>query len=271
MRQTARRAPACSAPRTARCRRPRSCPSGRRRRSRRRPGRAARRSGAAIVLGNTYHLHFRPGDELIAELGGLHRFMGWDGADPDRLRRLPGLLAARHVLERTTTASRSAPSTTARPSASRPSPSRGSRRTSAPTSRCAWTSARRPTSRAGARGRGPPDDALGRGASARPRGRPGSSSSGSRRAPPTPSSAAARSRRSRASTSTATRSAGSRVGEPRDLTLEATALGRAAASEDKPRYFMGIGDAAGILEVIERGVDMFDCVLPTRTARTGPR
>jgi queuine tRNA-ribosyltransferase len=32
---------------------------------------------------------------------------------------------------------------------------------------------------------------------------------------------------------------------------------------------MGIGDAEGILEVIERGIDMFDCVLPTRTARTG--
>src|SRR5438093_2632386 len=35
--------------------------------------------GAAIVLGNTYHLHFRPGEELIEELGGLHRFMSWDG------------------------------------------------------------------------------------------------------------------------------------------------------------------------------------------------
>jgi len=33
--------------------------------------------GAQIVLGNAYHLHFRPGDEVIAELGGLHRFMGW--------------------------------------------------------------------------------------------------------------------------------------------------------------------------------------------------
>jgi queuine tRNA-ribosyltransferase len=32
---------------------------------------------------------------------------------------------------------------------------------------------------------------------------------------------------------------------------------------------MGIGDAVGILEVVERGIDMFDCVLPTRTARTG--
>ncbi|HEY7536754.1 MAG TPA: tRNA guanosine(34) transglycosylase Tgt, partial [Gaiellaceae bacterium] len=35
--------------------------------------------GAQIVLGNSYHLHFRPGEDLIAELGGLHRFMGWDG------------------------------------------------------------------------------------------------------------------------------------------------------------------------------------------------
>ncbi len=35
--------------------------------------------GAQLVLANTYHLHLRPGDELIRELGGLHRFMGWDG------------------------------------------------------------------------------------------------------------------------------------------------------------------------------------------------
>jgi queuine tRNA-ribosyltransferase len=38
---------------------------------------------------------------------------------------------------------------------------------------------------------------------------------------------------------------------------------------DRPRYFMGIGDAAGILDVVACGVDLFDCVLPTRTARTG--
>jgi queuine tRNA-ribosyltransferase len=35
-------------------------------------------TGAEIVLGNTYHLHLRPGDELIGRLGGLHRFIGWD-------------------------------------------------------------------------------------------------------------------------------------------------------------------------------------------------
>src|SRR6059058_1469182 len=36
-------------------------------------------AGARIILGNTYHLTLRPGDELIAQLGGLHRFMAWDG------------------------------------------------------------------------------------------------------------------------------------------------------------------------------------------------
>ncbi len=38
-----------------------------------------RELGAQIILGNTYHLNVRPGSELIAELGGLHQFMGWDG------------------------------------------------------------------------------------------------------------------------------------------------------------------------------------------------
>lgn len=38
-----------------------------------------RQTGAQIILGNTYHLSLRPGDELIAELGGLHDFMHWDG------------------------------------------------------------------------------------------------------------------------------------------------------------------------------------------------
>ena len=35
--------------------------------------------GAEILLGNTYHLHFRPGEDLIADLGGLHEFMQWNG------------------------------------------------------------------------------------------------------------------------------------------------------------------------------------------------
>src|ERR1700741_2317841 len=38
-----------------------------------------RELGARMILGNAYHLHLRPGDELIRDFGGLHRFMGWDG------------------------------------------------------------------------------------------------------------------------------------------------------------------------------------------------
>jgi queuine tRNA-ribosyltransferase len=59
------------------------------------------------------------------------------------------------------------------------------------------------------------------------------------------------------------------VGEARHDMLEAVQLAAPLLPADRPRYFMGIGDPEGILEVIVRGVDMFDCVLPTRVGRTG--
>ena len=43
-----------------------------------------RATGAQIILANTYHLMLRPGLETLVAAGGLHRFMGWDGSDPDR-------------------------------------------------------------------------------------------------------------------------------------------------------------------------------------------
>jgi queuine tRNA-ribosyltransferase len=51
--------------------------------------------------------------------------------------------------------------------------------------------------------------------------------------------------------------------------LEMLALVAPELPAGKPRYFMGIGDPVGILQVIALGVDMFDCVLPTRLARHG--
>ena len=62
----------------------------------------------------------------------------------------------------------------------------------------------------------------------------------------------------------------SRGGARRGHAGHRRAPGRAAAA-DKLRYFMGIGDPLGIVEVVRRGVDVFDCVLPTRLARTGTR
>jgi queuine tRNA-ribosyltransferase len=59
------------------------------------------------------------------------------------------------------------------------------------------------------------------------------------------------------------------VGESREDMLDCVQWAAPALAPDKPRYFMGIGDPVGIVEVVARGVDMFDCVLPTRTARTG--
>ena len=51
--------------------------------------------------------------------------------------------------------------------------------------------------------------------------------------------------------------------------LETTELTASLLPQDRIRYFMGIGDPEGVIEVIARGVDIFDCVLPTRTARMG--
>lgn len=59
------------------------------------------------------------------------------------------------------------------------------------------------------------------------------------------------------------------VGEPADLMYEMTDLNTDYLPEDKPRYLMGVGNPANLLHCIARGVDMFDCVLPTRNARNG--
>jgi queuine tRNA-ribosyltransferase len=59
------------------------------------------------------------------------------------------------------------------------------------------------------------------------------------------------------------------VGEPRDQMLPALDVVTAALPVDLPRYLMGVGDPIGFVEGIARGVDMFDCVLPTRYARHG--
>ena len=59
------------------------------------------------------------------------------------------------------------------------------------------------------------------------------------------------------------------VGEHKREMLDCVEWAAPALPPELPRYFMGIGDPVGILEVVARGIDMFDCVLPTRTARTG--
>ena len=228
-----------------------------------------REAGAQILLGNTYHLHFRPGDELIAELGGLHEFMGWDGAiltdsGGFQVFSLRDTLLAvddegvtfRSVYDGS--AARFTPESVARIQANlgadiamcldvcppagvpREELAEAVRRTTH------WARRQRQADRAAGQlvfgitqGASDPDLR----------------------------------RRSIAEITELDFDGyalgGLSVGEPRELTLDATAWAAPSLPEEKPRYFMGIGDAAGILEVVERGIDMFDCVLPTRTARTG--
>jgi queuine tRNA-ribosyltransferase len=225
--------------------------------------------GAQIILGNTYHLHLRPGEELIAELGGLHKFMGWDApiltdsggfqvfslrdtllaTDDDGVtfrsvydgnaERLTPELAAQ-IQERLGSDIAMCLDICPPAGASRPELEEAVRRTTL------WAQRQRDLPRAPGQLRfaitqGGLDVHL----------------------------------RERSSQELVALDfdgyaiGGLSVGEDREPMFETTTAAAAFLPEEKPRYFMGIGDPEGVLEVIARGVDMFDCVLPTRTARTG--
>ncbi len=59
------------------------------------------------------------------------------------------------------------------------------------------------------------------------------------------------------------------VGEPAEVMYEMTEVCTAILPEQKPRYLMGVGTPVNLLESIDRGIDMFDCVMPTRNGRNG--
>ncbi|MDG5768009.1 tRNA guanosine(34) transglycosylase Tgt [Balneolales bacterium ANBcel1] len=59
------------------------------------------------------------------------------------------------------------------------------------------------------------------------------------------------------------------VGEPPEMMYEITGWSTEFMPKDKPRYLMGVGTPADLLESVARGIDMFDCVMPTRNARNG--
>ena len=59
------------------------------------------------------------------------------------------------------------------------------------------------------------------------------------------------------------------VGEPAEKMYEMIEVVNEILPKDKPRYLMGVGTPANLLEAIERGVDMFDCIMPTRNGRNG--
>ena len=225
--------------------------------------------GAEIVLGNTYHLHFRPGEDVIAEHGGLHRFMGWEGPiltdsggfQVFSLRDTITTVTDEGVTFRSVydgTEDRFTPESVAEIQA----------KLGSDIAMCLDVCAPAGGAATSARGGGAPDDASGPRGSERRRAE-GQLLFGIAQGATDPSSAAARSREIVDLDFDGHALGGLSVGEERDPMFETVADAAPLLPAEKPRYFMGIGDPEGILEVIERGVDMFDCVLPTRMGRTG--
>ncbi len=231
--------------------------------------------GAQIVLANTYHLALRPGSEVVAELGGLHRFMGWDGpiltdSGGFQVFSLKGTatirdegVAFRSVYDgsvHTFTAERAMLEQQrlgadlvmcfdeCPPGGStREEVAAAVRRTEAWARRC-----REAHLRVEGRGNDGPQMLFGI--------VQGGTHLDLRR-----ESAAGLLELDFPGYAIG----GLSVGEERAAMLETTEATAALLPTERPRYFMGIGDPAGLLEVIERGIDLFDCVLPTRIARMG--
>jgi queuine tRNA-ribosyltransferase len=228
-----------------------------------------RELGTTILLGNTYHLHFRPGEELVEAMGGLHRFMAWDGpiltdsggfqvfslrdtiavVDEDGVafRSVYDGGEARFTPELVADVQRRLGSDIAMcldvcPPAD--VPRKELEAATALTTR--WAARQLEAPRA-----------------------PGQLLFGISQGGTDPELR----RRSTEEISElgfdGNALGGLSVGEDRDLMLETVAWAAPLLPDERPRYFMGIGDPAGILEVVERGIDMFDCVLPTRLGRTG--
>ena len=222
--------------------------------------------GPPIVLGNTYHLMLRPGSELIASQGGLHRFMGWgghlltdsggyqifslkptiteagarfksvyDGADieltPERAVQIQQELGSDIAMVLDVCPALPC---------SREELIHVVERTLRWAERCKAAHARPDQAQFGIV-QGGVDPEL--------------------------------------RTSSALRTidigfdgyavGGLSVGEPRHEMIPALAAATSVLPADKPRYFMGLGDPVGLVEAVHNGIDMFDCVLPTRLARHG--
>ena len=227
--------------------------------------------GAQVILGNTYHLLFRPGDELIAELGGLHPFMDWHGHvltdsggfqifslepkvddegasfsstyDGTRYHLTPE--GAVHV-QRNLGADIQMVLDVCPPLPSPPAVIRAAVDRSA-----LWAGRAKEAHRPGReQGSGQAQFGIVQGGvdlalrreSAERTVEVGFDGYGI---------------------------GGLSVGEPREEMLPALAEVTDVLPLDRPRYLMGVGDPIGLVEGIALGVDMFDCVLPTRHARHG--
>ena len=230
-----------------------------------------RSTGADIILGNTVHLMLRPGAERVKRLGGLHRFSGWSGPiltdsggfqvmSLSKLTKVTEEAAtfaspidgSRHVLTPERSIEIQAdllgsdivmqldecvawPATEVRAAEAMRLSARWGARCKAAFGTAGWAGAVRHPAGLDLRGPAP----------------------GIQRAP-----AGDRLRRLRP------RRPGGRRGTRRDV-RHPRLLAVATLPPDRPRYLMGVGKPIDIVEAVARGVDMFDCVMPTRSGRHG--
>jgi queuine tRNA-ribosyltransferase len=232
-----------------------------------------RASGADIVLGNTYHLMLRPGADRVARLGGLHRFMAWEGpiltdsggyqvmsltelakVDEDGVAFRSHLDGSRHMLspERSIEVQRLLGSDIVM-AFDQLVP------TTAPREEQAAAMER--SMRWAKRSRDAFDAGVDHAAGAAIFGiQQGALDEGLRRA-----SADALSQIGFDGYAVG----GLAVGEGQEAMFACLDFAPAQLPADRPRYLMGVGKPDDIVGAVQRGIDMFDCVLPTRSGRTG--
>ena len=247
-------------------------------------------AGAQIILGNTYHLHLRPGEGLVARRGGLHRFIGWDRAIlTDSGGYQVFSLSARRKISEAGAHFKSHLDGSARflspESAVDVQAALGADIAMVLDECLAWPSSE-------AEVRSSMDLTLRWARRARTRmlalreGRPSHGPDGQALDPVpliTPTQAQFGIIQGGTYPSLRTASTGGTI----DIGFDAYAIGGLSVGEppdvmyamvehtapllpaDRPRYLMGVGTPADLVEAVARGIDMFDCVLPTRNARNG--
>ena len=237
--------------------------------------------GADIVLANTYHLHLRPGDDLVARAGGLHAFMGWSRpilTDSGGYQVFS--LAARRTLDEDGVvfqshldgrACRLTPESVVDIQARLGSDVAMifDECPSWPATEAEVAAAVDRTVRWARRGRDRFLELRAGGAPEVPRATPGQAQFGIIQGGTSPSLRDRSVEGTLAVGFDAYAIGGLSVGEPTALMYEIAAHTAGQLPEDRPRYLMGVGMPDDLVECVARGIDLFDCVLPTRNARNG--
>ena len=233
--------------------------------------------GASIILGNTYHLMLRPGDELIARRGGLHKFIGWNKpilTDSGGYQVFS--LAERRKIDENGVEFRShldgsthllTPESAVDIQANLGLGHRdGARRMSGP---AVDGGGDRQVARADrAMGEALPR-ALSQHPEKWPRPRFASSQFGIVQGGTFPELRAKSAELTVSIGFEGYAIGGLSVGEPNETMYQVVEATTPLLPADQPRYLMGVGTPIDLVECVARGVDMFDCVMPTRNARNG--